>query len=262
MVIGCTAVWASAVLLLSAGFVPQLDGNETELGIRVTFLAGGLVVAVLPVLALWLPNRRRVGQLLAAVLPPVGETPEVPAVVRWARPDRAFQRLRSSCYVLALIPLLTLLIIGLGCTLWLDEDASGSVALGFCLVPLAGLVATATLSTRVVSGVQAGLDRGQVLPVRVPSRVDLGSRSWLQAFLPDGRELLLRTPSLPARAPEARGVLDAPGLVLVVGAGGHQGALLVPARPQDVVWLQGPVPQVRAPRDVVRAFAELGASAG
>ena len=49
--------------------------------------------------------------------------------------------------------------------------------------------------------------------------------------------------------------------MLVIGQGGHQGALIVPDRPQDVVWLHGPVPQVRVPRDVVRAFTELGATA-
>ncbi|MCU1602139.1 MAG: hypothetical protein JWO22_2848 [Frankiales bacterium] len=259
---GCATVWGAAVLLLSAGFVPQLAGDETELGIRVTFLLGGLLVAVLPVLALWLPHRRQVARLLDGVLATDLAQPQVPPVAAWAHPEVAFQRLRSTAFVLSITPLLTLLILGLGSSMYLDEDASGTVALAFCLVPLAGLVATLTLPTRVLTGVQTGIDRGQVLAVRVPSRVDLGTMAWLQAFLPDGRELVLRTPSLSPRAPEPRGVVDSPDVVLVVGAGGHQGALLVPARPEEVVWLHGPVPQVRVPRDVIRAFEELAARTG
>ena len=255
------AVWAVAVLLLSAGFVPELDGDESELSIRITFLVLGVVVAALPVLLLWLPHRRLVTRLVAAVLSVETPRPELPPVCEWAGPQRMFQRLRWTSYTVVLIPLLTLVVSAVSYGMFLDEDAAAIVSLVFCTVPLAFLAVTATTTRRIVAGVQAGLDAGQVVPVCVRRRIDQprainpAGQSWFEAILPDGQQALLRTPVHFTWTAEARGVLDAPDLVLVIGRGGHQGALLVPARPEDAVWLLGPVPQVRVPRDVLRAFA-------
>lgn len=256
------AVWGVAVLLLSAGFVPELDGDESELSIRITFLVLGVVVAALPVLALWLPHRRLVTRLVEAVLAVETARPGVPPVGTWTGPQRMFQRLRWTSYTFVLVPLLTLVVAALAYGMFLDEDAAAIVALVFCGVPLVFLVATASMSRRIIAGVQAGLDAGQVLPVGIRRRIDQPMRrhsayqSWFEAHLPDGQQVLLRTPVRFTWAADARGVIDAPDLVMVIGRGGHQGALLVPSRPEDAVWLLGPVPQVRAPRDVLRAFAE------
>lgn len=258
----CVALWVVSATLLSAGFVPQLDGDETELSIRVTFLLLGVALALLPVVAVWLPHRRLVTRLLEAVLATNPPRQDVPPVETWASPVPAFQRLRSTAYVLALIPLLSLLITFVGSWTYLDEDAAAIVALVFSVVPLIGLVVTLTLPKRVVANVRAGADAGQVLPVRVPGRVDLGAMTWFEACLPGGQRLLLRTPARSSGLAEPRGVVESPDVLLLLGAGGHHGALLVPARPEDVIWLQGPVPQPRVPRDVLRAFAELAASAG
>lgn len=258
------ALWAVAVLLLSAGFVPELDGPESELSIRVTFLALGVVVAALPLLLVWLPQRRRVLRAVDAVLAVETPRPVVPPVRDWEGPERMFQRLRWTSYTFVLIPLLTLLVAALAYGLFLDEDAAAIVALVFAVVPLTFFLITLTLPARLVSGVQAGLDAGQVVPVRVPHRLDRSLvvnpaySSWFEAVLPDEQRLLLRTPLHFSWAGDARGTIDSPELVLVIGRGGHQGALLVPSRPADAVWLLGPVPQVRVPRSVVRAFAAQG----
>lgn len=255
-----TVVWVAAVLLLSAGFAPQLDGSETELSIRITFLILGVLVAALPVVVVWLPHRRLVTQLVQAVLAVETPRPPVPPVSAWVGPQQVFQRLRWTAYTLVLIPLLTLLFSAASFWMYLDEDAAATVALVFSAVPLAFLLVTMMTPRRIVRGVQAGIDAGQVIPVRVPRRADriplLGSaeQSWFEARLPDGQSVVLRTPA--RFAAEARGVLDAADLVLVVGRGGHQGALIAPSRPQDAVWLLGPVPQVRVPQDVLRAFEE------
>lgn len=261
---GSLAVWATSVLLLSAGFVPELDGDESDLNVRITFLVLGVLVATLPVLVVWLPHRRLVGRLIDAVLSVDTARPHVPPVRGWAGPQRMFQRLRWTSYTFVLIPLLTLVVSAVSYGVFLDEDAAAIVSLVFCAVPLAFLVITATLPGRLVAGVQAGLDAGQVVPVRVRRRIDqqmvLNSayQSWFEAELASGGQVLLRTPVHFTWSAETRGVIDSPDLVLVIGRGGHQGALLVPSRPQDAVWLLGPVPQVRAPRDVLEAFAEPG----
>jgi hypothetical protein len=254
-------VWSTAVLLLSAGFVPELDGDESELSIRITFLVLGVAVAALPVLALWLPHRRLVTRLVEAVLAVEAPRPDVPPLRDWAGPQRMFQRLRWTSYSIVLVPLLTLVVAAVAYGMFLDEDAAAIVSLVFCAVPLGFLVVTASTTRRIVAGVQAGLDAGQVVPVTVRRRIDQpralnpAYQSWFEAHLPDGQQVLLRTPVRFTWAADARGVLDAPDLVLVIGRGGHQGALLVPSRPHDAIWLLGPVPQVRAPRDVLEAFA-------
>jgi hypothetical protein len=254
-------VWGTAVLLLSAGFVPELDGDESELSIRITFLVLGVAVAALPVLALWLPHRRLVTRLVAAVLAVEAPRPEVPPLSAWAGPQRMFQRLRWTSSTIVLVPLLTLVVAAVAYGMFLDEDAAAIVSLVFSAVPLGFLVVTGSTSRRIVAGTQAGLDAGQVVPVTVRRRIDQPKaltpayQSWFEAHLPDGQQVLLRTPVRFTSAADARGVLDAPDLVLVIGRGGHQGALLVPGRPQDAIWLLGPVPQVRAPRDVLEAFA-------
>jgi hypothetical protein len=255
------AVWAVAVLLLSAGFVPELDGDESELSIRITFLVLGVLVAAMPVLLLWLPHRRLVTRLVAAVLAVETPRPELPRVRDWVGPQRMFQRLLWTSYTFVAIPLLTLVVAAVSYGMFLDEDAAAIVSLVFCAVPLVFLGVTATTTRRIVAGVQAGVDAGQVVPVCVRRRIDQpmalnpAYQSWFEAGLPDGQQVLLRTPVRFTWTAEARGVLDAPDLVLVIGRGGHQGALLVPSRPEDAVWLLGPVPQVRVPRDVLRAFA-------
>jgi hypothetical protein len=204
-----TVVWVSAVLLLSAGFVPQLDGSETELSIRITFLILGGLVATLPVVVVWLPHRRLVTQLVQAVLAVEVPRPQVPPVSAWAGPQPVFQRLRWTAYTLVLIPLLTLLLSAANYWMYLDEDAAATVALVFSAVPLAFLVVTMTTPRRIVRGVQAGIDAGQVVPVRVPRRADriplLGSaqQSWFEARLADGQSVVLRTPV--RFAAEARG---------------------------------------------------------
>jgi hypothetical protein len=258
IVLGCVVVWATAVLLLAAGFVPELDGDEGELSVRVTFLVLGVAVALLPVVLLWLPQRRLALQWVAAL--PAAAVPRVPAVADWVSPARMFQRLRWTSYTVLLIPLLSLLTAAAAYGMYLDEDAAAAVSLVFCIVPLVFLVVTATTTQRIRSGVQAGLDAGQAFPVRVTQRLDrtfsASVQSWFETQLPDGQRCFLRTPVRFAWAADARGVIDSPDLVLVVGRGGHQGALVVPSRPQDAVWLLGPVPAVRVPRGVLRAFAQ------
>lgn len=258
---GSVLVWAVAAIMLATGLVPEIDGTETELSIRATYLVLGVLVAAAPLVAVYLPQRRLVGRFVAAVLAVPVERPEVPPVTAWQGPQRMFQRLRWTAYSAVSVPLLCLLISLVLYGIVLDDTAGFLVSLIFLAPPVAGLAVTATTTRRQLASVAAGLAAGQVVPVTVARRIDQklvineAFRSWFEARLPDGQQLLLRTPLHFTWATEARGVVDAPDLVLVLGRGGHQGALLVPSRPEDAVWLLGPVPQVRVPRSIIRAFA-------
>lgn len=257
-------VWAAAALLLASGLVPEIDGTETELSIRATYVVLGLLVAGVPVLAFFVPHRRLVKRAVSALLAVERVPPEVPPVDAWQGPQRMFQRLRWGAYSAVAVPLVCLAISAVVYGAVLDDEAGLLVSIVFCAPPLLGLAVTATTTHRQLASVEAGLARGQVVPVRVARRVDQKQlvneayQSWFEAQLPDGQVVLLRTPFHFTWAADARGVVEATDLVLVVGRGGHQGALLVPSRPEDAVWLIGPVPQVRAPRGILKAFASGG----
>lgn len=261
--------WAAAAFCLGTGVLPQLDGVPTPAADRVVFVVLGLVLAVLPVLLVWLPERRRVRRAVEAILVVAAQepAPDLPPVQTWAGPERMFRRLQWSSYSYVAIPLLLLVGGAVAFGLLLDEPVAGGVSALLALVPVAFTVATATLPRRLRTGVRAGVEAGQVVRVAVAHRIDQklvlneAFQSWFDASLPDGQRLVLRTPLHFTWAADARGVVDSPDLVLVLGKGGRQGLLLVPARPQDAVWLLGPVPQVRVPRPVQRAFAQEALSA-
>lgn len=264
LAVGSALVWAVAAIMLATGLVPEIDGTETELSIRVTYLVLGVLVAALPLVIVYLPQRRLARRFVGAVLTASPQRVELPPVTAWQGPQRMFQRMRWTAYSAVSVPLLCLLISSVLYGLVLDDDAALIVSLVFLVPPLAGLVVTATTSRRQLASVTAGLAAGQAVPVTVGRRVDQklvindAFRSWFEARLPDGQQVLLRTPLHFTWAGDARGVVDAPDLALVIGRGGHQGALVAASRPEDAVWLLGPVPQVRVPRSIVKAFAAPG----
>jgi hypothetical protein len=257
--------WAAALFCFGTGTSPGLgEPTETQTSIRVAFVVLGALLVVLPVLVLALPADRRVRRLLAAVLVVAGAhpRPELPPFESWSGPERMFRRLQWSCYSYIAIPLLLLIGSAVAFGFFLSEPVAGLVFAGLALIPLLFAVATLTIPRRLRSGVRAGLEAGQVVALKVNSRIDRkmvlndASMSWFDCILPDGQHVTVRTPLHFAWAADARGVVDAPDLVLVMGKSGHQGLLLVPGRPEDAVWLLGPVPLVRVPRSVQRAFAE------
>lgn len=258
-------VWSVALLMLGAGIAPDSppDSNvPSEASIRLALIALGALVGAAPVVLLHLPARRRVRRQVTAALAAVVDRPELPPVESWAPPGRMFRRLTVSALTYVSIPLLLLIGWSVACALFLRE---GEAAVAFALaslIPASFLVVTLGMSHRQLAGIRKGVDDGQVVSVRVDSRIDLKTavsdavQSWFEAVLADGRWVLLRTPVHYSWAGDARGVLEDPDLVLVIGRGGHQGVLLAPSRPQDAVWLLGPAPVVRAPRSVLRAFEE------
>ncbi len=259
---GSVVTWVVALSLLGAGIAP---GGEvpTEPSIRLALAALGVVLAAAPIALLHLPARRRVRRQVTAVLLAAQShpVPALPAPEGWSSPLPMFKRLWVSSLTYVSIPLLLLLGWSGACALFLREGEA-AVAFGIAaLVPAGFLVITLGLTRRLVSGVQSGLAAGQVVPLTVHRRIDLKTavsdavQSWFEAALPDGQRVLLRTPRHYSWAGDARGVLEDPDLVLIIGEGGHQGVVLAPSRPEDAVWLLGPVPAGRAPRSVLRAFA-------
>jgi hypothetical protein len=254
------ATWFGALLLLGTGISPGLgEPTETEWGLRVLLVAAGLAVATLPVLVFALPARRRARSFVAAVTAGRPEVPALPAFETWAGPQPMFQRLQLTSYTVLAPPLLLLA----GSAVYgfvLAEPVAGVVFTVLALIPWGFAVVTWRLPRRVRANVAAGLALGQVVPVRVERRIDqrktVGDsfHSWFDAVLPDGQHLTLRTPVHHVWAADARGVVDAADLVLVMGEDGHQGLLLSPCRPQDPVWLLGPVPLTRVPRRVHQDF--------
>ncbi|MGZ6804834.1 MAG: hypothetical protein ACXVFU_17480 [Nocardioidaceae bacterium] len=262
-------VWALALFLLLGGLAPSLfDSPAPEVSMRVAVGALGLVLASLPVL-LSLPTRRRVVRAVAAVVVAAGDAPRpaLPPFAQWAGPEHVFRRLRVTSATYVAIPLLLLVGSAVAFGMFLDEPVAGGVFAGLALVPGFFGWVTLTLPSRLRRGVQAGLEAGQVVPVAVAGRVDrtlVVNASYASFFalrLPEGQRLTVRTPLHFGWDGEAPGVLDDPDLVLVLGRGGHQGLLLAPSRPQDAVWLLGPVPLVRVPRWVQRRLQDVTAAA-
>lgn len=260
-----TVTWAAALFCFGTATSPGLgEPTETQTSVRASLLVLGVVLIVLPLLVLALPASRRVGRLVAAVLAVAAEhaPPELPPFETWSGPERMFRRLQWSCYTYVAIPLLLLVGSAVAFGFVLGEPVAGGVFAGLALIPLFFAVATFTLPGRLEDGVRAGLEAGQVVALNVVSRLDRkmmfndATMSWFDGVLPDGQHVTVRTPLHFAWAADARGVVDAPDLVLVMGRGGHQGVLVVPGRPEDAVWLLGPVPLTRVPRSVQRAFAE------
>lgn len=256
------ATWSFAGVLLGAGIAPGGD-EPLSASARVALVVAGLVVLALPVLLLYLPARRRSRRMVDAVLDAAAAhpPPELPAFDTWAGPERMFRRLFVSSLSYLAIPLLLLVGWSVACAVFLDEGGAALVFAAMSLIPLLFLVVTVRMAHRMRSGVSAGLVAGQLVRVSVDSRIDQkmvindAFQSWFDARLPDGQHVVVRTPLHFTWAAEARGVLDDPDLVLVIGRGGHQGVLLAPSRPEDAVWLLGPVPVVRAGRGVQRALS-------
>ena len=262
LLLASTVVWLTALVFLGSGISPGLgEPTENDWVLRVLLIAAGIAISVLPVLVLTLPAQRRAAQLVEAVLrvSAAQPTPQLPPFTSWGGPERIFQRLRLTCYTLLAPPLL-LLAGSSVVSFFLGEPVAGAVFAGLTLIPLLFLAATWTIPQRLRQGLRQGLAGGQVVALRVERRIDdkallNGSyRSWFDAVLPGGQHVILRTPLHYPWAAEARGVVDAHDLVLVMGSGGHQGLLLSPARPEDAVWLLGPVPLTRAPRRVLEDF--------
>ncbi len=255
------ATWFGALLLLGTGISPGLgEPTETEWGRRLLLVAAGVGVATLPVVVFALPAHRRARRCVAAVMAGRPAVPEVPAFETWAGPAPMFQRLQLTSYTVLAPPLLLLV----GSAVYgfvLAEPVAGVVFAVLALIPLGFAVITWRLPLRLRANVAAGLALGQVTPVRVERRIDqrktVGNsfHTWFDAVLPDGQHLTLRTPVHHVWAADARGVVDADDLVLVIGRDGHQGLLLSAGRPEDPVWLLGPVPLTRVPRRVQQDFA-------
>lgn len=266
---GTAVAWAVAAVMLGAGVAPSADAQPVGADVRVPLVVLGLALLAAPVLLLYLPSRRGVRRqvtavLEASVLTAATPAPELPPFASWGGPAPMFKRLMVSSFGYLAIPLLLLVGWAVACAFFLGEGVAAVAFAVLALVPLAFVFVTLDVPRRVSAGVRAGLASGQVVPVRVENRIDQkmvvndAFRSWFDAVLPDGQRLVLRTPMHFRWAGPSRGVLDAPDLVLVIGQAGHQGVLLASGRPEDPVWLLGPVPLVRAPRSVLRSFAERG----
>jgi hypothetical protein len=256
--------WTASLFCFGTATSPGLgEPTETQTSVRAALLVLGVFLVLLPLLVLALPADRRVRRLVGVVLAVAADRPrpELPPFETWNGPDRMFRRLQWSCYSYVAIPLLMLFGSAVAFGFVLGEPVAGLVFAGLGLIPLFFAVATFTLPRRLRDGVRAGLEAGQVVALRIESRLDRkmifndAFMSWFDGVLPDGQHITVRTPLHFAWAADARGVIDAPDLVLVIGKGGHQGLLLAAGRPEDAVWLLGPVPLVRVPRSVQRAFA-------
>lgn len=253
--------WAASLVFLSAAISPSID-QPTGAAPRLALVALSAVLLALPVVVLVLASRRRVERFLAAVLSVTAGQPtrQLPPYDAWGGPRPMFRRLMVSSYSYTAIPLLLLAGSAVTFGMFLAEPGAGGAFAGLAVVPMSFVLVTYSLPTRLTDGVRAGLEAGQVVPVRIDTRVDqkvlLGDAfmSWFDAILPDGQHVVLRTPVHDSWAADARGVVESPDLLLVVGRDGHQGLLLLPSRPADAVWLLGPVPQTRVPRSVLKAF--------
>jgi hypothetical protein len=258
---GAAVVWVVAVVLMVAGFLPELEGAEVDLDVQLGQVLLGLAVAALPVLLLWVPERRRVRVALDALLEFATDAAGVPPVEQWCSPAVVFERMRWRAAIAVAIPTIALTLAAASYATVLDEAAAAIICAVFALVPLAFLAVVVRLPQRLTSGLRAGLALGQVVPLRIERRVDQrlrlssATQSWFEAVLPDGQTLLLRTPIRRPCEEDARGVVTSPDLLLVIGRGAHQGVLLVPSRPEAAVWLLGPVPLVRAPVTVLKDLA-------
>lgn len=264
LVVLSISIWAGSLAFIGTGISPGVgEPTETDWRSQAFLLVVGALLLALPLLVITLPAQKRVRRLLEAVLAVAAEhpRPELPPFETWAAPNRMFQRLRVTCFTCTSIPLLLLMGSAIAFGLFLEEPVAGVVFAVLGLIPLFFAVVTFTLPSRLRDGVRAGLAAGQVVALRVNSRVDqnlvlnAAYMSWFDGILPDGQHITLRTPRHFAYAADARGVIDSSDLVLVMGKGGHQGLVLAPSRPEDAVWLLGPVPLVRVPRSVQKAFA-------
>lgn len=258
------AVWSLALLFLGSTVSPDLAQPTNDAWtLRVPLLLVGLLLVAAPVLVVALPTQRRMRRMVAAVLGTSQGAPRpvLPAVATWGGPEKMFRRMRWTSYTWVSLPLLLLDGSAVAFGLFLGEPGAGLAFGVLGLIPLFFLVLTLTLPRRLWAGVEAGLAAGQVVPLRIDSRIDQklvlndAFQSWFDAVLPDGQRLVLRTPRHFTWCSDARGVVESPDLVMVIGKDGHHGVVLAPGRPDDAVWLLGPVPQVRVPSSVQRAFA-------
>ena len=264
VLVGLTvASWAGSLVFLGTVISPGPD-EPTDWTVRAAELGLAFLFLALPELVFVWPARRRIQRQLSAVLAVAAEhpAPELPPFESWAGPSRMFRRLMVSSYSYTAIPLLLLVGSAIAFGLFLGEPGAGLVFGLLALIPMFFTAATIDLPRRLSQGVRNGLAAGQVVPLRVGGRIDQkmvmndATMSWFDGVLPDGQHITLRTPRHFSWAGDARGAVDAPDLVLVMGRGAHQGLLLPPGRPEDAVWLLGPVPLVRVPRAVQRAFSE------
>ncbi len=265
LTVASLTVWSLSLLLLGTSVSPdfaQSGGDAWD--VRVASGLLGLLLAALPALVVAVPAHRRARRMVAAVLAGTAGAPRptLPPFATWGGPEKMFRRLRWTAYTWVSLPLVLLEGAAVTFGLFLGEPGAGLAFAILGLIPLFFLVATLRLPHRLRTCVGEGLADGQVLALRVDSRVDQklvlnnAFQSWFDAVLPDGQRLVLRTPRHFTWCSDARGVVESPDLVMVIGKDGHQGVLLVPGRPEDAVWLLGPVPQVRVPASVRRAFAE------
>lgn len=262
LVIASLVVWAAGLVCFGAGLSPSPD-QPSDWTVSAALFGLSALLLALPIVAIMLPARRLVRRHVSVVLRVAADhpAPQLPPFESWAGPARMFRRLMVSSYSYTALPLLLLVGSAIAFGLFLGEPGAGVVFAVLALIPLFFTVVTMTLPGRLSDGVRAGLEAGQVVAVRVDSRLDqkmvVGGAfmSWFDAILPDGQHVTLRTPTHFTWAADERGVVDSPELVMVMGRAGHQGLLLLPSRPEDAVWLLGPVPLVRVPRSVQKAFA-------
>ncbi|MCU1595509.1 MAG: hypothetical protein JWO12_2901 [Frankiales bacterium] len=262
-------IWFIALVFLGSGISPGLgEPTEREWGLRILLLAAGLAVSAVPLLVFLLPAQARARHQVEALLAGHRASLTLPAYDAWGGPEHIFQLLQLTSYTVLAPPLLLLLGSAATFGAFLGEPVGAAVFVGLAAIPFFFLVATWRLPQRLRSSVGEGLASGQVVPVKVVSRLDqktlLSSAfmTWFDAELSDGQHLVLRTPVHHPWATDARGVVEADDLVLVIGKDGHQGLLLSPSRPEDAVWLLGPVPLTRAPSRVLRDLARDGEPAG
>ena len=261
------ASWSVALVFLGSGIAPGLgEPTEHDELLRLLLIGAGLAIAVVPFVLFWLPATRRMHVLVQAVLAAVlagGGDPTLPLPPqdRWQGPERIFARVQLTSVTVIAPPLLLLVASAVAFGVFLGEPLAATVLAALALVPALFLVATWRLPSRLRENVRQGLLLGQAVPVRVEQRLERPARfgsscdAWFDVVLPDAQHLTVRTPRHHAGAGPARGVLDAAGLIMVMGKGGHQGVLLPPSAPENAVWLLGPVPLTRVPRSIAAAFA-------
>lgn len=254
VVVVLSVVLVLAGVLAAVAGLQGTDGSGEPIGMpaQLTLLAAGALLMSLPVVLVVVPGQARARRASTALLARP-RTDQLPPFGLWGGPGPAYSRMVAGTATYAGASFVLLFAGSLACLLALDEPVAAALAAGLSLLPLAGLIMVVTLKWRVGRAVERAARAGRAVPVTVVQRqeqrlaLNATSRSWYCLELADGGRTAVGTPLRFSWSVEPPGALE-DQVSLVVSARGRHGVLVSRARPQDAVWLLGPVPATRLPR--------------